>query len=117
MSERVQQRRTRGWKKPVDAISCARGTKWGNPWQVVAAGHGEVEVIHRITGDRLVGALSPNRGAYWAVQGYKRHLAEHPELLAALPELRGHPLMCWCPLDAEWCHVDLLLELLAEIDA
>jgi len=33
----------------------------------------------------------------------------NPELLAALPELRGKDLVCWCsPLP---CHADVLLEL------
>ena len=31
-------------------------------------------------------------------------------LLARLPELRGHDLACWCPLDGP-CHADVLLEL------
>lgn len=30
-----------------------------------------------------------------------------------LPELRGHDLCCWCPLDQP-CHADVLLELANE---
>jgi Domain of unknown function (DUF4326) len=34
MPERVQQRRTKGWRKPDGAISVARPHKWGNPFEV-----------------------------------------------------------------------------------
>jgi hypothetical protein len=40
---------------------------------------------------------------------YRRWLCGQPKLLAALPELRGRDLVCWCaPLP---CHGDVLLEL------
>lgn len=28
-----------------------------------------------------------------------------------LAPLRGRDLACWCPVDAKWCHADVLLEL------
>jgi hypothetical protein len=37
------------------------------------------------------------------------HLPAHPELVAALPELRGKDLACWCA--PEPCHGDVLLRL------
>ena len=40
---------------------------------------------------------------------YRRWLLQQPALLAALPELRGKDLMCWCAPEA--CHGDVLLEL------
>lgn len=43
---------------------------------------------------------------------YREHLREQPDLLAAArDELAGRDLACWCPLDAEWCHADDLLNL------
>jgi hypothetical protein len=40
---------------------------------------------------------------------YRRWLCNQPDLLGALPELRGRNLVCWCaPLP---CHADVLLEL------
>ena len=41
---------------------------------------------------------------------YRDWIATQPELLAALPELRGKDLACWCA--PEPCHGDVLLELL-----
>jgi hypothetical protein len=40
---------------------------------------------------------------------YRRWLQLQPDLLAALPELRGKDLVCWCAPEA--CHGDVLLEL------
>jgi hypothetical protein len=40
---------------------------------------------------------------------YRAWLLQQPELLAALPELCGHDLICWCA--PRPCHADVLLEL------
>jgi len=40
---------------------------------------------------------------------YRDHLLSRPELIAALPELRGKDLACWCA--PEPCHGEVLLEL------
>lgn len=31
---RIQQRRTKGWRKPEGAVAVGRGTRWGNPFKV-----------------------------------------------------------------------------------
>ena len=47
-----------------------------------------------------------------AVAAYERWLRQRPELMAALPELLGCDLVCWCaPLP---CHGDVLLRLANE---
>jgi hypothetical protein len=43
------------------------------------------------------------------VAKYHARLLRRPDLMAALPELRGKDLVCWCAPDA--CHSDVLLEL------
>jgi hypothetical protein len=40
---------------------------------------------------------------------YREYLLGKPELIAALPELRGKDLVCWCA--PEPCHGDVLVEL------
>jgi hypothetical protein len=40
---------------------------------------------------------------------YRAWLLQQPELISALPELRGRDLVCWCALLP--CHADVLLEL------
>lgn len=70
---------------PPGAVYVGRPTKWGNPFGL-ADGTRE-DVIAR----------------------FREHLLGSPDLLAALPELRGRDLVCWCaPLP---CHADVLLEL------
>ena len=43
------------------------------------------------------------------VAKYRAWLLQQSELMAALPELRGKDLVCWCAPEA--CHADVLLEL------
>jgi hypothetical protein len=40
---------------------------------------------------------------------YRVRLLRQPDLMAALPGLRGMDLICWCAPDP--CHADVLLEL------
>jgi hypothetical protein len=32
--ERIQRKRTKGWRMPENAVYVGRPTKWGNPYQV-----------------------------------------------------------------------------------
>lgn len=85
---------------PENTVVVTRGTKWGNPCVVnprVALGSGAKH--------------APNvRTAAEAVEIYREYLAECPDLITALPELRGKNLACFCALDQP-CHADVLLEL------
>jgi hypothetical protein len=40
---------------------------------------------------------------------YRAWIMQQPKLMAALPELRGKDLLCWCA--PERCHGDVLLDL------
>lgn len=61
MPERVQLRRTRGWRLPPGAVSVARPTRWGNPFAYrterglarvpAALGDGDWEYEGRISAD------------------------------------------------------------------
>lgn len=102
--ERVQLRRTKGWRKPPNTVVVARPSRWGNPFAVgarIIVGYAEVE--------RVV-------DAEYAVRLFRRWLfAPHPTVDAAIirnqiGELTGKNLACWCPLD-EPCHADVLLDL------
>lgn len=113
MAERIQLRRTRGWRKPEGAIVVARPSKWGNPFRVVPTGDGfwtvvddnDVDYREPTTGwaDKYYAVLKSVRLFYADVKG---ELAPYPPL----SELRGRDLCCWCPLDSP-CHADVLLEL------
>jgi len=95
MPQRIQMKRTRGWRKPAGAVKVARWRKknpgkWGNPFEVERPGDAE---SHRE-----------------AVAQFRRWLEDHPERVAeARQMLRGRDLMCWCRPDLP-CHADVWLE-------
>lgn len=65
------------------AIFIGRPSKWGNPYHL------------KNSPDRIT-----------CVEDYARYLATRPDLLAALPEIRGKMLKCFC--SPEPCHGDVL---------
>ena len=104
MPERIQLKRTKGWRMPAGVVKVDRSTKWGNPWRVGEAGIETAAEAVRMFRARLDGPLSAQA---------------HPEsymgrILADLGELRGKSLGCWCKPGAA-CHADVLLEL-ANVD-
>lgn len=104
MPERIQLRRTKGWRKPLGAVKVDRSTRWGNPYVVDTAR-----------------ALSPEHRAQLgrlAVDNFRRNLlglVELPQFVLPFTiddvrrELRGKDLACWCK-PAAVCHADVLLE-------
>lgn len=88
--QRIQQRRTKGWRKPDGVVAVGRGTRWGNPYSLEKFGRA------------------------WAVVGYRAALVEGRLVRATVDDVRrelsGRDLMCWCPLDQR-CHADVLLEI------
>lgn len=73
-------------KRSAYNVYIGRPSKWGNPFSIGKDGSRQ-EVINK----------------------YRQWLLEQPDLLAALPELRGKVLGCWCAPRA--CHGDILAEL------
>ncbi len=70
-------------------IYIGRPSKWGNPFIIGKDGTRE-EVIER----------------------YRLYIITKPKLIAALPELKGKDLVCWCaPLP---CHGDILIDLVRD---
>lgn len=72
-------------REPYD-VYIGRGSKWGNPFKIGIDGT-RAEVIVK----------------------YCDYIATQPHLLAALPEIKGNVLGCWCHPHA--CHGDVLAEL------
>jgi hypothetical protein len=87
MPQRIQRKRSKGWRMPEGAVYVGRPSKWGNPWR---AGWGITETAEE--------AVTAFRAAIDA-GGFDD-----------LSELRGKDLACWCRLDQP-CHADVLLEL------
>lgn len=123
MPERLQRKRTAGWRAPDGALYVGRGSKFGNPWSVrqedgvwVVAwtGHRQLPEEHG----------HPHNGAYRVTCAYQATAHEEavrfyrdwlqrarPDLVkAARTELAGRDLLCWCAADLA-CHGDALLDL------
>jgi hypothetical protein len=99
MPRRIQRKRTGDWVKPEDVRVVDRTTIFGNPYRV-----GDSGVPDRATATRLYerDLLAGN------LRGYKR-----PSVVITVElvqdELRGFDLACFCELDGEPCHADVLL--------
>lgn len=98
--QRIQLRRTKGWRKPEGCIVVARPSRWGNPFIVCDELSAESAVeMYR---SEVTAALRDPWGEPHPI-GF-RIIAE------SLPELRGRDLACWCGR-LKPCHADVLLEL------
>lgn len=143
MPQRIQRKRTAGWRMPEGAVYVGRPSRWGNPFQPIGrelVGAGNAWRIDCGTADNALresvslfrdiasGFWNPNRveplddAHYRALMAqlkiWRQRIGGHP-LEMAWAELRGHDLACWCPLvDADGnhvpCHADVLLDLAAK---
>jgi hypothetical protein len=92
LPERIQRKRTRGWRMPEGAIYVGRPSKWGNPFHGGISRQADVDLFVDFL--RRAPQQDTGRTVYEEI---RRQLA-------------GHDLACWCPLDQP-CHADVLLEL------
>ena len=105
--QRIQLRRTTGWRKPKNAIVVARPSRWGNPFTIQGAREAEYQGTDGELRAMCAGAFRQFLADryYWPHgEPIRAHILSH------LHHLRGHDLACWCPLDQP-CHADVLLEL------
>lgn len=97
MPERIQRRRTGGWRMPEGAVYVGRPTAWGNPYRV-----GGYEVAGRRCGPVTAQQCVDAYRALFLFAGWGERLD--------VEVLRGRDLACWCSLEVP-CHADVLLEL------
>jgi len=135
MPDRIQLRRTKGWRLPPGARVVTRVTIFGNPWvagdenafwwpETGAHWRGSYHVPLRLMGDYdavgiygswLAGrgmpdGVLPDRLTPDGTAAVRAALETRRQaILARLPELRGRDLACWCPPGCP-CHADVLLE-------
>lgn len=106
--ERIQLRRTKGWRMPPNTVKVTRGKgmRWGNPWVIsqtrCGGGHWYIDAPNGAT-VRI--ASDEHQARLVAIDFFRLHAERLP-----VHELRGKNLACWCPLDKP-CHADVLLEL------
>jgi uncharacterized protein DUF4326 len=90
--QRIQRKRTKGWKMPANTVYVGRPSQWGNPYSAEQWG----------------GSVSE------AVSAYERYVLANQgsaeRFRMPLHELKGKNLSCWCTLD-QLCHADVLLRI------
>jgi hypothetical protein len=93
MAQRIQRKRTKGWRMPENTVYVGRPGPWGNHYRVGSwIEEGELLVTPEL-----------------AVALYRAHALQYLSGRALEP-LEGKDLCCWCPLDQP-CHADVLLEM------
>ena len=86
--QRIQRKRTKGWRMPENTVSVCRPGRWGNPF-----------------------IIGPDLDAQQAIEAFESALLAgdlNITLNDVSRELRGKYLACWCQVGTP-CHVDVLL--------
>lgn len=99
--QRIQRKRTKGWKMPPNTVYVGRGSAWGNPF-VVGVDGDAVECIRK-----FADYLMPYRH-HGKNSGLDKFFLSEMHIRDIQFQLRGKNLACWCPLDQP-CHADFLL--------
>lgn len=104
--QRIQRKRSKGWKMPANTVYVGRGSRWGNPFKV--GEHGTAaECVKKYADEALPYTHRPP------------HNTLHDFYISAAfiedvqHELRGKNLACWCAIDAP-CHAEVLLQIANE---
>lgn len=112
VAERIQLKRTKGWKMPPNTVKVARPAAWGNPYPVAVFGRDLAIALFR---NSLQGFWSP--GLFDGLPDDslidKAYAIHRSVLFGDVRQLRGQNVACFCGLD-EACHGDVLLELANE---
>lgn len=89
--QRIQRKRTKGWRMPAGAIYVGRPGRWGNPYKAGRDGSAFdcVALYEKLVKSNLFSVLNE---------------------FEIRSELGGKDLACWCRLDQP-CHADVLLRL------
>jgi len=111
---RIQRKRTKGWKMPVNSKYVGRPTKWGNPFKL--SSDGRILYYNSINRTWCCWSESGGYEVKDVVELYGQWLdgklhKDCPNLPTPpkIEELKGKDLACFCSLSSP-CHVDAILE-------
>lgn len=109
--QRIQRKRTKGWRMPPNTVYVGRGSKWGNPFKpgaIIQTPYNEhIKVKDNAHAARVFGE--------WCVSYETARQGIAPPMVAMIgtqriDQLAGKNLACWCA-PGQPCHADILLEL------
>jgi len=106
--QRIQRKRTKGWRMPPGAVCVTRPGRYGNPFRSGDRA-ADVENFRLCVSEYPVPA---DRIRMWLKAGgnVATLIALASRAWWVKRDLGGRDLCCWCPLDQP-CHADALLEL------
>lgn len=135
MVERIQRKRTKGWKMPPNTVVVSRPSKWGNPFDFRSSEHCWVALSFGCRADpagrheasvrafrQWIDAPAGKRTASMSLEpkmvgpggemalGPRVEVGAAPSLVEIREALAGKNLACWCALSKP-CHGEVLLEL------
>ncbi|MEU4570814.1 DUF4326 domain-containing protein [Micromonospora sp. NPDC023956] len=110
--QRIQRRRTKGWRLPENTVYVGRPGRFGNPFRAgvefcgptIRCLYTPTELVEQFRAWLALNELHP---LFWDRELIDAHVALKSALLGRV--LAGKNLACWCPLDQP-CHADILLE-------
>lgn len=101
MAERIQLKRTKGWRMPQGAVIVDRRTMWGNPFK-------PGQRLTAFPWRELADKVRDHAHAVELFESYARITSGYDVLVQE--KLRGKDLACWCAI-GDPCHADVLLEI------
>lgn len=108
MPERIQLRRTKGWRMPPNTVKVARPGNWGNPFRVGDPVGDGFHVDYYLTPEQAVREYRLwLRGHLTVFPVYRRRA---PTIEEICRDLRGKNLACFYA-PGQPCHADVLLEI------
>jgi hypothetical protein len=116
MAQRIQRKRTKGWKMPPNTLNATRPGKFGNPFWVgmyVKLGDGKNGMTYTACVDKryATSAYTYIDTTQQAVDMYREYRRRYPLSDEMLAKLRAAEwIACFCPLDQP-CHTEVLLEI------
>ena len=126
MTQRIQRKRTKGWRMPEGAVYVGRPSLWGNPWTLADARAFDI-FPQEMRAHWCRGRYRDELSHWGLLSDYAMHVSERRYNAVAQTieasgaknmgeyaaiALKGKDLVCWCPIDQP-CHADVLLELAA----
>lgn len=117
--QRIQLKRTKGWRMPANTMKVDRSTPWGNPFPVGSVVDTSMldwvlDAAKRLSIPHDTPLTTEQSVAMFKALVEKNLRSSWGKLMVKM--LRGKNLACWCK-PGEPCHADVLLEIANQPEA
>lgn len=112
--QRIQRKRTKGWKMPENTVSVCRPGEFGNPFKIGTwakiGGTGGFAYLCCWEKQYATPDMTFIEDSIIATEMYIYYLEKYPLSKEKINKLKGKNLACWCKV-GDPCHADILLEI------